>query len=269
MSESWMAETVARVEDRLSAVIKDCSPSSSLSAALETALLGGGKRLRPAMLLAVAEDDGRASPMALEAACAVECLHCYSLVHDDLPCMDNADTRRGLPSCHKAHNEAVALLAGDCLHALAFQLLAESGLPTAAVSILAVAAGAAGMAGGQSLDIADDIDNEKAMADMHRRKTGCLFLCALQLGLMCRGGDQRRLHEFGRHFGLLYQIVNDLEGEGNDREIGKITYVTLLGEKRARQKADESLAAAVNALDGAFRRLRSIVDIVSQNMAAL
>ena len=98
------------------------------------------------MLLAVAEDDGRASPMALEAACAVECLHCYSLVHDDLPCMDNADTRRGLPSCHKAHNEAVALLAGDCLHALAFQLLAESGLPTAAVSILAVAAGAAGMA---------------------------------------------------------------------------------------------------------------------------
>ena len=95
MSESWMAETVARVEDRLSAVIKDCSPSSSLSAALETALLGGGKRLRPAMLLAVAEDDGRASPMALEAACAVECLHCYSLVHDDLPCMDNADTRRG------------------------------------------------------------------------------------------------------------------------------------------------------------------------------
>ena len=266
MTISWQVTATARVEKRLAAVINKCSPSSSLSAALETSLLVGGKRLRPIMLLAVAENDRRNSPMALDAACAVECLHCYSLVHDDLPCMDNAKMRRGRLSCHKAHTEPVALLAGDGLLTLAFQILAESGLPVTAVTALARAAGSEGMVGGQALDISNNITNETDLADMHQRKTGRLFHCALQLGLMCRQENPQRLQKFGDHFGLLYQIINDIEGAQKDRRNGKITYVTLLGKKLASRRAQEALDAATASLDGSVPRLQNILTMLQNKL---
>lgn len=178
---SWLEYAGNRVENQLTFWMRQLRAPDHLRAAMEHAALGGGKRLRPAMTLAVHD-----SAVALDAACALECVHCYSLAHDDLPCMDNADTRRGKPSCHAAFGEAMALLAGDCLHSLAFEILARHPLPSAAFAVLAHAAGAEGMGGGQALDLQADAENESQLRKMHEMKTGALFNCALQLGLLCQ-----------------------------------------------------------------------------------
>ena len=246
------------------------------------AALGGGKRIRPALLLAVAEDDsaavasgeadesrGRENPAALSAACALELAHCYSLAHDDLPAMDNARTRRGKPACHRRHGEANAILAGDCLQSLAFEILAEA-VP-AAVPLLARAIGADGMGGGQSLDLANQAENESELARLHELKTGRLFLCALQTGLLCRDGESMRngengeaesLDEFGRAFGLMFQICDDLRGEKDDRINGRRTYATLLGRDAARRRAEAVRDRALRALDGGHPKLAAIAEAI-------
>ena len=267
MSESdcarWLAETGARAQARLSALLRRLSAPPPLLSAMEYAALDGGKRLRPAMTVAAA---GAESAVALDAACALECIHCYSLAHDDLPCMDDAETRRGRPSCHIAHGEAMALLAGDCLHSMAFEILADCNLPSAATRLLAQAAGAEGMGGGQALDLRADSADEPALRRMHELKTGALFNCALQLGLLCRGKESeeesRRLRAFAAAFGLLFQIANDIKDADADAARGKTTYITVLGAARAKERARAARDEAASALDGGHARLAGIVELV-------
>ena len=279
------------------------------------AALNGGKRLRPAILLAVAENNSPPTgdsfppvggctpdrndpppprkserdsewnsgtglvpipfpqnPKALDAACALELAHCYSLVHDDLPAMDDASERRGKPSCHRAHGEAEAILAGDALQALAFKVMSQS-LPSG-VPLLADAVGASGMCGGQSLDLSNAAQTESDLSRTHEMKTGRLFLCALRAGFLCREsgpesgesgrglGELKILEEFGREFGLMFQICDDLRGESEDRQNARKTYATLLGRKVAQHRAATSRAAALAALSGTHPRLARITEMV-------
>ena len=269
----WLAAVARRVGHKLAAVLADPSPAPELADAMRHAALNGGKRIRPAMLLAVAETQAE-NDSALSAACALELAHCYSLVHDDLPAMDNAETRRGKPSCHRQHGEATAILAGDCLQALAFEVMSES-LPVA-VPMMARAIGANGMGGGQSLDLANSAATEDELVLTHMLKTGRLFQCALQAGLLCRivnGGEKSTpesklreeadsLSEFGDAFGLMFQICDDLRGEGDDRKNGRKTYATLLGREAAQKRAEQSRARALAALNGGHPRLAAVAEMV-------
>ena len=221
--------------------------------------LDGGKRVRASLVYAVGQAVA-APDAALDApACAVELIHAYSLVHDDLPCMDDDDLRRGKPTCHKAYDEATALLAGDALQSLAFELLANEAALSAAqrlrmIALLAAAAGSHGMAGGQAIDLAAA---GKSLAlpeleDMHRRKTGALIRAAVLLGACARdgldAGTQKALDEYSRAIGLAFQITDDIldvEGltetlgkkPGVDRARGKATYTSLLGLAEAKARA--------------------------------
>jgi geranylgeranyl diphosphate synthase type II len=251
---------------------------ASLREAMAYSLFAPGKRLRPLLVVLACEAAGGERTRAVPAACAVEMVHTYSLIHDDLPAMDDDDLRRGLPTCHKKFGEALAILAGDALLTAAFQVLAEGYPPrTAAVSIaeLARGAGAAGMVGGQALDLGaegrvpgvpaprtgDDLE------EIHRRKTGALFLASLRLGLFAAQGEQPHgpdpataagLDRFGRAFGLAFQIADDLldvqgtsdragKRVGKDAARGKVTFPSLLGvdesRRRARALYDEAIAA--------------------------
>ncbi len=261
MSESDFARRLAaiggRVEERIAAVLNRPPAPEPLRRAMQYAALGGGKRLRPALLAAAAQDPDFESAAALDAACALECVHCYSLVHDDLPCMDAAAVRRGKPSCHAAYGEALALLAGDCLHSLAFEIIAGSGLPPEAGGVLARAAGGGGMGGGQCLDLAAAAPDEPALRQIHEMKTGALFDCALQLGLMCRAQtpppeEKTRMRRFAAAFGALFQIVNDIHGAAADAALGKTTYATVLGENEAARRADAARDEAISILGGEY-----------------
>ena len=269
---AWLASVSWRVNNQLAAILASPSPAPALAAAMRDAALAGGKRIRPALLLAVGEADARENPRALSAACAVELAHCYSLAHDDLPAMDNADTRRGAPSCHRKHGEARAILAGDCLQTLAFEVMSDC-LPPG-VPPLARALGVAGMGGGQSLDLDNRAQAEADLALAHELKTGKLFLCALQVGLLCRadnadrrddGGDDdeaKALEEFGAAFGLMFQICDDLRGEQEDRANGRKTYVTLLGRDVAQQRAREARDRAAQALNGNHPKLANLANMI-------
>lgn len=278
----WFAEVGARADSRLSELLRRLSAPAPLREAMEYAALSGGKRLRPAILLAVAEDDSAA---ALDAACALECIHCYSLAHDDLPCMDDASTRRGKPSCHAKYGEATALLAGDCLHSLAFEILADCGLPPAAFRVLARAAGGEGMGGGQAADLRADAADESALRQMHEMKTGALFDAAAQLGLLCRAAadsdadadkyenESRRLREFALAFGRLFQIANDIKDSAADSALGKKTYCTVLGEtgaitaaRAARDDAIRALALENDGGGGGYPRLGELTETVWQGV---
>lgn len=230
---------------------------SDLHAAMRYATLGGGKRLRACLVYAVG--TALEAPLAvLDApAAAVELIHAYSLVHDDLPCMDDDDFRRGKPSCHKAFGEATALLAGDALQTAAFIALAgASGLAAGAhirmIETLAVASGSRGMAGGQALDLgAGTATTLDALEIRHRRKTGALIHAAVQLGaLAARPQIAADLDTYGTALGLAFQIADDLldvEGKalvvgktvGADAAAGKATFASVLGPAGARRKAED------------------------------
>jgi geranylgeranyl diphosphate synthase type II len=244
-----------------------------LAAAMRYSVLGGGKRLRPLLCLMAAEACGGSAESALAAACALELVHTYSLIHDDLPAMDNDDLRRGRATCHKAFDEATAILAGDGLLTLAFELVAREIEPTAAalccVRILAEASGPAGMVGGQMSDLlaekrALDEHDAGSLAELeaiHRRKTGALLRAPLRMGAVIAGASslqQQALDQYGQAVGLAFQIVDDLldvQGDetklgkrvGKDSGLGKWTYPRFLGiegsRRRARQLADDAVAA--------------------------
>jgi farnesyl diphosphate synthase len=245
-----------------------------LSQAMRYAVLDGGKRLRPLLVLAAAEaveaDQDKAKQAALRAACAVELIHAYSLVHDDMPCMDNDILRRGKPTVHVKFGEAQALLAGDALQALAFELLTpEPELVDAAVQaklcrILALSAGCHGMAGGQAIDLASvgkllTIDE---LHTMHHLKTGALLQASVMMGAACGTVSEsamRALKEYGAAIGLAFQVVDDVldvtadtatlgKTAGKDAEQEKPTFVSLMGLEASKAYADTLLQEALAAL---------------------
>ena len=235
-----------------------------LREAIRYSLFAGGKRLRPALVMGAAELVCGDSSVALPAACAIEMIHTYSLIHDDLPCMDDDDLRRGKPTLHRAYDEATAVLAGDALQAMAFDAIAESG-NIAAVREIAQAAGVAGMVGGQFIDVQSagkDLSLD-AVREMHRRKTGALIRAAARSGAMLAGADRDaldRLTTYGEHLGLAFQIADDIldvvgddeamgKRTGTDSARGKSTYPSLVGLEEARRLADEAVASALEALD--------------------
>jgi geranylgeranyl diphosphate synthase type II len=232
-----------------------CPPR--LTEAIRYSLLAPGKRLRPMLVLIAAEACGGTSDAAMPAACAVEMVHAYSLVHDDLPAMDDDDLRRGRPTCHKAFGEATAILAGDALLTLAFEVLARDVRPAATAArccaVLACAAGARALVGGQADDLAAEFSagSLEALEAIHRRKTGALFLASLELGGLTAGASDEQLAalaDYGWRLGLVFQITDDLldvRGDvadlgkrvGKDSTRGKLTYPGVLGVDASLERA--------------------------------
>ncbi|MGA0612007.1 polyprenyl synthetase family protein [Caldimonas sp. KR1-144] len=266
----WMSRQLASVEAALGRWVPEEAPAG-LSEAMRYGVLDGGKRLRPLLVLAAAEAAGaRDSDAAMRAACAVELIHAYSLIHDDMPCMDNDVLRRGKPTVHVKFGEALAMLAGDAMQALAFEVLTptdgsiEPALQARLVALLARAAGQHGMAGGQAIDLASvgqPLD-ESALADMHRRKTGALLQASVVMGAACGRLDAaaaRALADYGAAIGLAFQVVDDIldatqgsdtlgKTAGKDAGNNKPTYVTVLGLAAAREHARALHARAQQAL---------------------
>jgi len=284
---AWSAERLDRVEGALSTWVASDAPAG-LGQAMRYAVLDGGKRLRPLLVLAAAEAVGGNMQAALRAACAVELIHAYSLVHDDMPCMDNDVLRRGKPTVHVQYGEASALLAGDALQALAFELLTpdDGSVPEAMQAqlcrLLARAAGSAGMAGGQAIDLASvgvRLD-EAQLREMHRLKTGALLQGSVLMGASCGAlttAERDALSTYGAAIGLAFQVVDDIldvtadsatlgKTAGKDAEQDKPTYVSILGLERSQRYAQELLAQALAALDASgladTRALRALADMV-------
>ena len=235
---------------------------------VEYSLMAGGKRLRPALVLECARACGATqnTPAALAAAGAMELIHTFSLVHDDLPAMDNDDLRRGRPTNHKVFGEAMAILAGDAMVTMAFEALAiDAGAHAGRlVKELASASGPEGMIGGQVLDM--EGENKplalEQLQHIHRLKTGALLRCSCRMGAIAAGADDTKLaaiSDYGRHIGLAFQIVDDLldvtatpeqmgKATGKDQKKGKNTYPALLGMDESRRQAQQQLTSAVSAL---------------------
>ncbi len=236
-----------------------------LHQAMRYSALAGGKRLRPILALAAyeycgGEDPGRSQPIRY-AMTALELVHTYSLIHDDLPCMDDDDLRRGQPTCHKQFDEATAVLAGDALHDIAFELIARTG-STLAVVELAQAIGTLGMLGGQMADIQAEGQpvTREDVINIHRRKTGALIRCSVRLGAILAGADKPtllKLSTYGEKTGLAFQIIDDiLDIEGDQATLGKTTgadsarqkatYPAAVGLEQARHDADSLINEAVS-----------------------
>ena len=261
---------VAETEQRLETLCGAYLPAGrAICDAARYSLLGGGKRIRAVLTLAACElCTGSAEP-ALDYACALEMLHCYSLIHDDLPCMDNDDFRRGRPSCHKQYGEATALLAADALVTAAFEVVANAELSPAsraeAAAVLAKAGGARGMLYGQELDKRFETvkASESELLQLHAHKTGALIVAAVELGCAAAGetGTKREaLRRYAAEIGLVFQIVDDMldvtsttqelgKPVGSDAENDKTTFITLYGLQGAGEKARTRNAAALAALE--------------------
>jgi len=282
----WSRERAQRVESALEGALPAADESpQSLHAAMRYAALGGGKRVRALLAYASGELAGADAGLVDHAAVAVELIHAYSLVHDDLPCMDDDVLRRGKPTCHVAYGEAVALLAGDALQTLAFEVLAKAPLSQAQaqIAMLAEAAGSHGMAGGQALDLAHmgDALSLNELERMHALKTGALIHAAVRLGAACgRTLDQAQsdaLDRYAAAVGLGFQIVDDVldvEGTahslgktaGKDAAQGKATYVSLLGLDAAKVRVAElrdEAHTALLAFGAGARRLNELADWIA------
>jgi farnesyl diphosphate synthase len=270
----WMSPHLRQVEQALMQWIDPAAPAG-LGEAMRYAVLDGGKRLRPLLVLAAAQAVGGTpndtNQAALRAACAIELIHAYSLVHDDMPCMDNDVLRRGKPTVHVQFGQAQALLAGDALQALAFELVTpqDASVPAqvqaALAGLLARAAGYQGMAGGQAIDLASVglALTEAQLRQMHRLKTGALLLCSVQMGAVCAGQPEGRvmdaLTRYGESLGLAFQVVDDIldvtadsatlgKTAGKDEATDKPTYVALMGLASAQAYAAQLHQQALAAL---------------------
>lgn len=285
---AWMAAVQAQVEAALARFLPgpDCIPAR-LHSAMRYATLGGGKRVRPLLAFAAGEITG-AAPEQLEiVACAVEMIHAYSLVHDDLPCMDDDVLRRGRPTCHVEYDEPTALLVGDSLQTLAFELLGRKPICDPAqqlemVSLLAQASGSKGMAGGQAIDLEAVGKNleQPELELMHALKTGALIRAAVLLGALAgqplAAAERDNLDRFAKRAGLLFQVVDDIldctastatlgKTAGKDEAADKPTYVSLLGLADAKAYAEELRADALAALapfGDRGRRLHELADFI-------
>ncbi len=284
--DQWMQRTLLAFEDALDGFVPATAPAG-LGEAMRYAVLGGGKRLRPLLVLAACEAVKGSGEAAMRAACAVELIHAYSLVHDDMPCMDDDVLRRGKPTTHVRFGEAKAMLAGDAMQALAFDVLTpDSGVAPALqarlCALLARSAGHDGMAGGQAIDLASvgQALDEATLRDMHRRKTGVLLQACVMMGAACGNADAQALaglSAYGAALGLAFQVVDDIldvtqdssvlgKTAGKDQNANKPTYVSVLGLDPARRLAvqlcDEAHAAlsASGLEDTAW--LRQLADMV-------
>jgi farnesyl diphosphate synthase len=282
---AWMGSIQARVEASLQRSLPGPQHAPArLHAAMRYATLEGGKRVRPLLCFAAGELTGADAARLDVVACAVEMIHAYSLVHDDLPCMDDDVLRRGKPTVHVEFDQATAMLAGDALQALAFQLLSEqprmadAAVPLEMVRTLAVAAGSRGMAGGQAFDLESTGKqlSQPELEFMHVRKTGALISAAVKLGALCGGSCPAALEQYAHRVGLAFQVVDDvLDAEastatlgktaGKDSRQGKPTYVSAMGAPRAKAFAEELRRGAHEALatfDGRALRLRQLADFI-------
>jgi len=266
--DAWVTTELDAVESALEAWVPSDAPAG-LGLAMRYGVLDGGKRLRPLLVLAAARAVEGVREAALRAACAVELIHAYSLVHDDMPCMDNDVLRRGKPTVHVQFGEAQAMLAGDAMQALAFEVLTpaegvDPALQARLCALLARSAGHAGMAGGQAIDLASigKALGEQALRDMHHRKTGALLQASVLMGAACgRPGAAawEALSDYGDALGLAFQVVDDIldvtqasetlgKTAGKDMDNNKPTYVSVLGLTAARRHAQELRGKAQAAL---------------------
>ena len=263
------------LQDEVNSALQNCFRTDDtplLWEAMRYSLLAGGKRIRPILLLKFCEACGGTKASALSAACGIEMLHTYSLIHDDLPCMDDDDLRRGRPTCHKAYGETTAVLAGDALQAAAFHaVLTSAAAPerTAAMALtLADAAGERGMCLGQYYDTCRENPQitEQELYETHRLKTGALLRAACVMGVQCAGGNDEQLgaaEKFAENLGLAFQIRDDVldcistEEElgkpiGSDEQEGETTFATLFGTEACAQLVHRHTQAAIDALEGHF-----------------
>ncbi|MGB6941445.1 MAG: polyprenyl synthetase family protein [Bryobacteraceae bacterium] len=294
-----LAEYVARQQARVDEALQRWVPSAStlpesIHKAMRYSLFAGGKRVRPILCMAAAEAVSD-SPVGIEScACTLELIHTYSLIHDDLPALDNDDLRRGVPTCHKVFGDAMAILAGDALLTLAFQVLAQMECPAdrkaALIAELSTAAGTVGgMIGGQVCDLEGEGRHPDAalLETIHRAKTGALLRASLRMGGIyagASGDDDEQLHAlscYGEHVGLAFQIVDDVldveqssealgKTAGKDAQQHKITFPAVYGLQRSREMAEEERLAAHLALrpfDERAKRLRELADFIVHRRA--
>ena len=277
-----MKEVLEQLKDEVEKALEEIVPPESthpgrLVSAMRYSLLGGGKRIRPVLTLAAAQACGGRIQDAMFAACAVELVHTYSLIHDDLPAMDDDDFRRGRPTCHRAFDEATAILAGDALLTMAFGLLSDKtiapGVPADTrnrmVSELAAAAGWKGMVGGQQADMDSEGENpsQPVLEYIHIHKTGAMIRCSVLLGALAASADAEELsalERYGEKIGLAFQVVDDIldvtatteemgKDQGSDAARGKMTFPALFGLEETRQRAKdliEDAKAALQSLGG-------------------
>ncbi len=269
--DAWSRQQLADVEQALETWVPADAPAG-LGQAMRYGVLDGGKRLRPLLVLAACQAVAGHAQAAMRAAVAVELIHAYSLIHDDMPCMDNDVLRRGKPTVHVQFGQAQAMLAGDAMQALAFEVLtpqaADGGVPAALQAtlcgLLARAAGHSGMAGGQAIDLASigRALDEASLRDMHKRKTGALLQGSVLMGAACGPCEalvRQALADYGAAIGLAFQVVDDIldvtqasetlgKTAGKDQDNDKPTYVSVLGLNAARQHAHELRAQAHAAL---------------------
>jgi geranylgeranyl pyrophosphate synthase len=284
---AFLAEQ-ARQTDALLQSIAASVPDSTVGQAVRYALQGGGKRLRPALCVAAYRAAGGRHDNAIQRlGAALEILHTYSLVHDDLPCMDDDDVRRGRETTHRVYGEGAAMLAGAALIPLAFrmaqealqQLTNDAGLRNRVILLLAESAGASGMVGGQMLDLQGGVAVTSAaqLERIHSAKTGALIIAACMSGALAAGAGEdqlRAIERYARHLGLAFQITDDVLDEtgstaelgktaGKDRDGAKATYPALLGLEMARQRAREEAEAAMRAVSGV-----ALNDVLLHELAA-
>jgi geranylgeranyl pyrophosphate synthase len=276
----WLADEAARVDAALLSITKTLPASGAVAEVIRFALDGGGKRLRPVLCSASYQAVARkpAPDTVIRLACSIELIHTYSLVHDDLPCMDNGELRRGRPTAHRVFGDREALMGAAALIPLAFKVLLDAarelGLDSATIMAagveLARAAGASGMVGGQALDLASEgraitLDQ---LEGVHRAKTGALIAAAARIGALGAGASKEQLaalRSYGRCIGLAFQIIDDVLDEttasnqlgktaGKDRAVAKATFPAMMGLEAAQERAHQEMAEALAALDVAALR---------------
>ncbi len=284
--KAWVQQQLREVESALQSWVPADAPAG-LGEAMRYGVLDGGKRLRPLLVLAACAAVGGDTTAAMRAAVAVELIHAYSLVHDDMPCMDDDVMRRGKPTVHVKYGQAQAMLAGDAMQALAFEVLTpevgvDAALQARLCGLLARAAGSAGMAGGQAVDLASiglPLD-EAALQAMHERKTGALLQASVLMGAACGATSAAQwqvLADYGSAIGLAFQVVDDIldvtqassvlgKTAGKDQHANKPTYVSVLGLTRSRERAQvlhgQALVALSRAQLPAPQKLQQLADMV-------
>lgn len=282
LAESRLKAYKQLADQRLQALLPgEDSVPQQLHEAMRYSALAEGKRIRPALCMAASISVGGSPEDVLDAACAVEMIHCFSLIHDDLPAIDDDALRRGRPTCHMQFSESMAILAGDALFALAFQTVADAGYDsdrTARVlGTLARASGSTGLVGGEVLDVLSEGANldEQGIRGIHQRKTGALIAACCEIGGILGGGNEPEiaaLHAYGESVGLAFQIIDDVLNEtasesemgkavGSDRERGKSTYVAVLGLAGARSAATLSTTAAIDVLGPLHGDTEALVEL--------